>query len=301
MHLCCLDEHFGLKIRELQQTPSLFLDDAKLMAGLKLWAHESRTCNMHMERLLALIRKSMGFQKSPDVERLVSAGTLTQIMKDHLLAGGSDPRFVTRQQLLDKGAPLECALEAPTKSKAASGFVSFRAERRPTLAEGEKDHLQEVVRAWADQPPLEKERYKDIALASWHDKQRRIVDARGQRSVLDSDLPASLPKKKPEVFFGLGSDSQPITLKHLKDSIRELLTLPPGDLPGHREICTSLREKLQREIMVDDDPIPTKQPVSYTEPCWRCHPGLCRKRDDWCWAEVYPLSKAITAFFAQAG
>ena len=92
------------------------------MAGLKLWAHESRTCNMHMERLFICIIKSLGFQKSPDVVRIVSAGTLTQILKDHLQAGGSDPRFVTRQQLLDEGAPLECALEAPTKSKAATGF-----------------------------------------------------------------------------------------------------------------------------------------------------------------------------------
>ena len=66
--------------------------------------------NMISERLLSLIRKSGPLRCY--IERLLSAGFLTQIQSHHLKAGGQDVRKVTRTALLKQGAPLRCAKKA---------------------------------------------------------------------------------------------------------------------------------------------------------------------------------------------
>ena len=58
-------------------------------------------------RLLARVRQSLGGGgETVDAERLSANGFLTQLVTEHLRRGGSDPRTVTRQQLIQDGAQL---------------------------------------------------------------------------------------------------------------------------------------------------------------------------------------------------
>ncbi len=67
-----------------------------LHAALWLYSWMKRVCNMNTERLLSLIRKSA--PQRCVVERLLSAGFLTQVHSKHLQASGCDVRKVDSYQ-----------------------------------------------------------------------------------------------------------------------------------------------------------------------------------------------------------
>ena len=74
------------------------LNHRGLMAALTTWSWVAKLSNMHLERLLALIRKSA--PQRCFLERLLATGHLTQILSRHRSAGGSDIRRITRKQLV---------------------------------------------------------------------------------------------------------------------------------------------------------------------------------------------------------
>ena len=77
------------------------------MHGLKDFIRNYRVCNMHVERLLALFKKSV-VEATPDVTKFACNGYLSQQMHDHIAAGGCDPRHNERRdELLAKGVPLQ--------------------------------------------------------------------------------------------------------------------------------------------------------------------------------------------------
>lgn len=92
--MCCLDEHFGQKAQQLAIRAGGVQRHQGLMEALRLWGQEHKVCNMHVERLLALIRKAA--PKGCVAPRLCSAGTLIQATAAHRKAGGLDPRGATR-------------------------------------------------------------------------------------------------------------------------------------------------------------------------------------------------------------
>ena len=75
--------------------------------GLNMWAIQTMMANMHIERLLALIKQATLCRKSPEAERVVSCGWLTQALRAHRAAGAPDCRSISRQQLQREGAPIE--------------------------------------------------------------------------------------------------------------------------------------------------------------------------------------------------
>ena len=102
-------------------TPSLqsLLSDAVLQHALRDWAENTVLGNMSTERLLALFRASC-HEDVPSMERLRSCSLLTQWLKQHLLAGGADPRQnPERQHLLEMGVPLEAGRDRRQSTKAA--------------------------------------------------------------------------------------------------------------------------------------------------------------------------------------
>ena len=82
--------------------------DADLADVLRLWSRKAKLANMHVERLLALIKASVSSNR-PTCEKLLAGGLLSPVLRDHVAAGGRDPRVVLRDELIKDGMPLESA------------------------------------------------------------------------------------------------------------------------------------------------------------------------------------------------
>ena len=87
--------------------PLRFLGHRALLVALRLWLKTARLCNMHMERTLSQITRSV--PKRSHIERLIGSGFLVQLQAFHASAGGNDIRHLTRAQLLKDGAPLRAS------------------------------------------------------------------------------------------------------------------------------------------------------------------------------------------------
>jgi hypothetical protein len=127
---CCLDADFSVKIKEQIRDEQELMSDKLFLAALKLWAERTKLTNMHIERLLAGLRKNVSNyhgNKTTSAENLFSARFLGQLLTNHRSAGGEDPRCTTRRQLIDSGAPILAAPKQTDekKSKPASGYVVF--------------------------------------------------------------------------------------------------------------------------------------------------------------------------------
>ena len=78
---CCFDESMTAKVKRLKPTWQLLLTHRGLMSALTIWSWVATLCNMRLERLLSLIRKSAPLRCY--LERLLSSGHLTQILSRH--------------------------------------------------------------------------------------------------------------------------------------------------------------------------------------------------------------------------
>ena len=76
---------------------------------------------MGTERLISLIRVASA--RKCCIDRLLSAGLLTQIQHKHLAAGGQDIRKLTRQALLQMNVPIK-ARGRSSRQKATNTRIS---------------------------------------------------------------------------------------------------------------------------------------------------------------------------------
>jgi hypothetical protein len=114
---CCIDDAFGLKAKRLFIGARAMALDSEFSRLMKTWIRVGRISNMHVERLLAEIGRSVVGNVS--AERILSAGTLTQYLKKHMDAGGYDPRMAYRANAIAEGVPLRSAVkkEKPSKNR----------------------------------------------------------------------------------------------------------------------------------------------------------------------------------------
>ena len=61
---CCVDRHFGLKLRELCPELEDLLDDEAIVQGIRAWARNSPLTNMITERLLVFVQGQLAGQVS---------------------------------------------------------------------------------------------------------------------------------------------------------------------------------------------------------------------------------------------
>ena len=102
------------------------LNSPELMSCLRSWGRGSPLCNMHIERLLVLIKcASPTCKHKPTVEKVLANGFNTQVMTDHIHHGGSDPRRTTREELLSLGVPLECKQQDTPVKRPISNAMSW--------------------------------------------------------------------------------------------------------------------------------------------------------------------------------
>jgi len=160
------------RIRTLFESEEAFLADRKIQTTLKLWAKKARLCNMHIERLFALIRQSFA-QKVPSLERLVSAGLLSQVLGIHLQHGGVHPDSMSRRSLIEAGCPIAAAADVPEAMPTrARGHLAFLAEhvRNASRKKGgaltlreQADIRKEGMELWRDFLPAEREAWSSKA------------------------------------------------------------------------------------------------------------------------------------------
>jgi hypothetical protein len=307
---CCMDEEFTCKVRDMFGSVEDFLKCEKLIDGLRLWARMTKITNMHLERLLSLIKRALGGLPSPDVERLVSVGMLAQVLRGHLGAGGDDPRVVTRSMLLADDVPIAAgavAQPSESKSKPAGAFFFFKAAKQkdrkvadptPLTKEQLRDELLRLRTDWKNLSQADAQQYVDSAKSTWLSKQRSKTEAQEDIARTRSDQACRMSHN----FFGLGSQRWPITPENFEESVRCRLGLAPeAALPGHRVYCTTLRKQWLERMVVETGTIPDNADVKVRMTCWECHAGLCVTRDSWCWQEALPLFKKVRDHFLQLG
>ncbi len=81
-------------------------DDEQLKAGMLTWVISAPHTGMFCKCLLAQIRQASD-RNTVDVERMASAGLLSQVLREHRSKGFDEPVAITRQQLLEGGVGVE--------------------------------------------------------------------------------------------------------------------------------------------------------------------------------------------------
>ena len=191
------------------------LGDQALMDGLGLWSREVQIENMKLERLLAEFRKVAGGGRNcakPSVEKIVSAGLLTQMLQLHRAAGGDEPAATTRNDLLDANVPIQAATavmrrEVPMPQKTPA-WLRYAAEKRQqgekltrSARSAEQSRLAAEYRAL---PQEHKERYE---------KQAQLVQL--EETCLPSrseSYERHIGESLPGIWFPLPSDWDPGSL-----------------------------------------------------------------------------------------
>ena len=88
----CLDysvTHPPKQVTQIFGQPNVLLSSTVLKDALASWGKGAKLCNMQVERLLSQVKRSAP-GKCPELERYISAGTLTQWHRGHKKKGGAD-------------------------------------------------------------------------------------------------------------------------------------------------------------------------------------------------------------------
>jgi hypothetical protein len=136
--LCCLDSMMSLKLRKLWGNAAEMAADDQFKDVLRAWGRHANLTNMHIERLLALIKKAGGSVRPFSLERLLADGFLTQFVSEHLSSGGLDPCVQTRSSMVQEGVPLDAeVLRAAKEAESRGGsqawmcYAQTQARHRP--------------------------------------------------------------------------------------------------------------------------------------------------------------------------
>ena len=132
---CFVDAYCGQKLRmkyasdSTSTSANMLINDKDLMGVLTSWAEHARVCNMHVERIFALIRKSSPL-KNPNVERACASGYLAQLSHSHKKSGGTDINSMTRADLLNSSTPISALKETvaanPSKARAHICYMTHK-------------------------------------------------------------------------------------------------------------------------------------------------------------------------------
>ena len=248
MRRCCssLDCTWKMVAAIPPETESL-CDMPHLYRAVDCWSHAGKISDMSSERLLSLIRK--GSPKNSTVERLVSAGTLTQLMRVHRLCGGEDPTKTRRQQLLEDGVPLRAQprVKQSSKRRASLDFINS-SRKRMKLERGSEvlprasalEELRACAREFKALPAQQRPRPQATSQAM----PEKMVDA----SKYDEKVGTKL--------HGLSTQRFPLSPKSLRSIIAEAVPREEkmhGPRPsGLTDRLEPLRERLTKQIFVKD-------------------------------------------------
>ena len=195
-HDCCLEEHFGKKLRALYESRDTGRSCSRWSSAV---ARHTKLANMELERLLALMKASTA-EKYPLVEHLAATSLLTQVLREHRRAEGDDPRRAQRRaDLLRQGVPLACKKKQATQtSKMARGVFWYVKSK---MARGKRTKQQRNV---------ERSRLSQQFWSLPADVRDRYVSEEGRKEEQHTEDPDSKYQRLVgNSLFGLSSRQQP--------------------------------------------------------------------------------------------
>lgn len=176
--------------------------DEILGDGIVDWMRKTKTTNMSMERLLNTIFKSSPLKNSL-IERLCASGLLTQVLHDHLMAGGRDPRCnKSAKRLRSEGVPIGTkSKERCSNASMCRGLFAYLSETVP-LGSSKADRRAACVEAAA-------------RFASLPDDQKLIYKSGEEMAAMDRSSPPddvnTYDRDIGDKLFGMSSQEQPLT------------------------------------------------------------------------------------------
>ena len=213
------------------------------MHGLKDFIRNYRVCNMHVERLLALFKKSV-VEATPDVTKFACNGYVSQQMHEHIAAGGCDPRHNERRdELLAKGVPLQAQnrqkkMDTDHKCNGLFSYLAHRCfevplsqrtpEQRSCFAKEFGKLDENARRLWAEMEA----RKKDAPLELCGETQ----DERYSRNIGDR-------------LWGQSCRQQPVNISSLEMAMANPTT---GNIGGIVETPARFRDTLGKNLFIED-------------------------------------------------
>ena len=126
---CDLDASCTLKAKRLFFGPHDMATSQDFKNALTDWVSEGRLCKMHTERQRATIKRAVP-GSSPEMERVLSAGYMAQVLQSHLRAGGKDVRKTSAVDLVHAGAPLRQAERRKRQPKKVQAHILYAKHKR---------------------------------------------------------------------------------------------------------------------------------------------------------------------------
>jgi hypothetical protein len=198
--------------------------------------------------------------KNPLAERLLGAGFLGLWLQRHLHEhGGRDPRVVTKQQLVEAGAPLLCqrqVVREQTPSGSRAWMIKAGETRHALAEQGHKVTAEEkaaLMRECAAEfrglPEDQRARYEAVAAEHRQEKRRRIEAAAEQHQ---------LQEQKVALFrergFGVSSIDWPIDPAVASETMDDKLgKRPDGRAHGVSKLFAVAREKCAEQWVIKDN------------------------------------------------
>lgn len=218
------------------------------MDHLRMWAKDTKFTNMHIERLLSLI-KSASPAKRPYVERVLGAGFLTQFLQSHKAHGGNDPRILTREELCQQGAPLKCNRAKSNRGgcrgstlHVSRGVAAFSEQRRQALLPTSRADIK------AEAGRLGEE-YKRLDHAT---KANLATEASDSRAVANADQEPAIVQRRDSGCWGMAEGKMPIASKYTQEVFADASDAQAGPSGGLSRLAQKMRTKFANEAYVED-------------------------------------------------
>lgn len=279
-------------MRLLYESEAALKTDSAFVAAIRTWSASSKLCNMHIERCLSLFKQSTGIDQ-PVVERFAACGLMAQVLRDHLAAGGMDPRGAARAgDLVQAGVPLSRAGAARRKSQPSKARGLFRylaLHATPGLSAAararEKARLSVEFRSLPAEERLayqtqERQNVEQATALVGDDSQRKnskYLDAIG------SDL------------WDMSSRSKPVEVAHVSNVLDQWAQ---GCGVGMRNYVEPLRALMRKKVVVTDSGAINGTAHSRV-PCGIAHPGLCPIKTPLIFQNGLRLVSNLTALVSQ--
>ena len=293
---CCRDKDCSEKLVAVYGNWETAYGNEALMNGLRTFAYLKRFMNMSSERLLALMRRSIGGSLGKEtMEGICSKGFLCQLMAHHRQRGGEDPKTTSRAQLLEDGVPIRAA--KPAKSPKQCGtFIQFKNEADAVRKKGKVRFTREQYKRWEAALAVK------WAQQSTTDRDMVLQNVRSnyskKRAIEESDTPLV---RDPGVYTTLvsacGDKSNPFCIDWYKHTLQHIMGLPDdAPTPAFTTFEQKVR-KLQTDQIWQSDvgAIGADEHFSYTVPCPLAHPSICAYRDRQYMKDIHKSVKCLRA------
>ena len=254
-YMCDSDPEVCGKLRVMYPTAEALANCPEFRAVLQQWGRTGKLCNMQTERMLKAIKTATP-DKCPHLDRMLSAGLLTQWLTRHVREyNGDDPRVTTRAQLLEAGAPLKAGVKQQRAENGTQGgmqpWMAYANSRRSNAATaGAQVQSQKIYADAFNHLPLEAQLpWRAVASEARSSKRKWLEECQDKK-----DSRAKFCDDFKQRGLGISDVSQPLAAhvaKHIVD--RDFPVRANGRPRGASVHWSSYRTKFTNGKYVNDE------------------------------------------------